>query len=195
MILFYFKIDRIWDLFFLSFDNKILILRPQRKNQWRTGRFVFSLSSTQNFFFLWRECLTMASIPDIPQLRFAIKDRINKEGHKKRIDLMLEKDGMVKRWAIQKGLPQEPTHPTPYPAYKMSDLDLSTIVGDGPVFKNNVNVGEVRIVDSGTYQPIYWYENNVEIVLLGQKIKGTYTLFHNDKMKKKKDWLINKKAP
>ena len=102
---------------------------------------------------------------------------------------------MVKRWAIQKGLPQEPTHPTPYPAYKMSDLDLSTIVGDGPVFKNNVNVGEVRIVDSGTCQPIYWYENNVEIVLLGQKIKGTYTLFHNDKMKKKKDWLINKKAP
>jgi len=41
MILFYFKIDRIWDLFFLSFDNKILILRPQRKIQCRTSRFVF----------------------------------------------------------------------------------------------------------------------------------------------------------
>jgi len=52
MILFYFKIDRIWDLFFLSFDNKILILRPKRKNQWRTGSFVFSLSSTQIFFIL-----------------------------------------------------------------------------------------------------------------------------------------------
>jgi bifunctional non-homologous end joining protein LigD len=132
---------------------------------------------------------------EIQQFRFANKDRINKKGHKYRSDLMLEKDGIVERWAIQKGLPLEPIHSTPYPAYKMSDLDLSKIVSEGPLFKNNVNVGEVKIVDSGTYKLIYWYENNVEIVLLGQKIKGTYTLFHNDKMKKKKDWLINKKAP
>ena len=97
----------------------------------------------------------MATILDIPSLRFAIKDRINKNGRKYRTDLMLEKDGTVKRWAIQKDLPAEPTHPTPYPAFKISDLDLSKIDFEGPIFMNNISIGEVKMIDSGTYQLIY----------------------------------------
>jgi len=105
-------------------------------HQQSSGDMVRSIEINLKLFYSYRcNALPMTAIPDIPQLRFAIQDRINKLGHKYRTDLMLEKDGMVKRWAIQKGLPTEPTHPTPYPAFEISDLDLSTIVGEGPVFK------------------------------------------------------------
>ena len=122
-----------------------------------------------------------------PPLRFVLHEHLAQHHH---FDLRLEKNGVLKSWAVPKGLPEA-----------AGDRRLAIAVEDHPVgyisFEGTIPAGEygaggVKIADAGTYVPIAWRDTKIEIVLTGKKFSGTYVLVPFAKAGKGQ-WLILKK--
>ncbi|MCM8786912.1 MAG: hypothetical protein NC935_02535 [Candidatus Omnitrophica bacterium] len=108
-------------------------------------------------------------------------------------DLRLEKEGILKSWAI----PKEP--PT-----KVGIKRLAVEVKDHPLdyadFQGNIpeglyGAGSVKIWDKGFYVPIKFEEKEIVFKLKGKRLKGTYCLIKFEvKNLKNKNWLFFKKT-
>lgn len=102
-------------------------------------------------------------------------------------DLRLEMDGVLKSWAVPKGVPLEPgvrrlavqveDHPVEY-------IDFSGRIPDG-----QYGAGIVEIWDKGEFELGKRLPDHLEFTLRGEKLSGDYVLIHTDA----KNWLFIKR--
>jgi DNA ligase D-like protein (predicted 3'-phosphoesterase) len=107
-------------------------------------------------------------------------------------DFRIEKNGVLKSWAIPKDPPLEAG--IKRLAVQVEDHELGYEKFEGEIAEGLYGAGTVEIWDKGTYQPIKFETNEIIIELKGEKMKGQYCLIKlKPKLKKDKNWLIFKK--
>ncbi len=102
-------------------------------------------------------------------------------------DFRLEMDGVLKSWAVPKGLPTEPG--IKRLAVQVDDHPLSYIDFEGMIPEGMYGAGKVEIWDRGTYTLRYRSADKIEFTLNGGKLRGDYTLI---RFKGDKNWLLFK---
>ncbi len=104
-------------------------------------------------------------------------------------DLRLEKDGVLKSWAVPKEPPME--EGIKRLAIQVEDHDLEYADFEGEIAKGLYGAGQVQIWDKGSYVPVKFDEKEIIVELEGRKLKGLYCLI---KLKGSgKNWLFFKK--
>jgi DNA ligase D-like protein (predicted 3'-phosphoesterase) len=98
-------------------------------------------------------------------------------------DLRLEKDGVLKSWAVPKGIPEGGERRL---AVEVEDHPLDYAFFEGRIPEGEYGAGTVKLWDRGTYEPISWKENEIEIRIDGGRVKGAYLLVRMGA----KNWLI-----
>ena len=101
-------------------------------------------------------------------MRFVIKEH-HAERAGLHYDLRLEEEGVLKSWALSKGLPSKGQR---HLAIKTVDHPLEDLDFEGTI-EEGYGKGEVEIYDSGTYTRL----SLNQIKLQGDKISGIYNLF------------------
>jgi len=111
------------------------------------------------------------------------------EHHARRLhfDLRLEKDGVLKSWAVPKGMPEVPGEKHLAVAVEDHPLDYGHFEGTIP--EGQYGAGSVSIWDNGTYDTKHWDPDKIEITLHGRRIEGPYVLVRF-KRAGKAEWLV-----
>jgi len=118
--------------------------------------------------------------------RFVVHYHLSKSPH---YDLRLERRGVLKCWAVPKGIPSN--HGLRRLAIDSGDHDLSVLDLSGTIPEGEYGAGGIEIYDSGTYETESWHDDKIVFILYGEKIEGRYVLV---KFKKAgdRDWLLMK---
>jgi len=113
------------------------------------------------------------------------------EHHARRLhyDFRLEKDGVLKSWAVPKGIPATPEDKRL--AVQVEDHPLDYAKFEGTIPEGQYGAGKVIIWDRGTYEAKVWDEKMVEVILDGKRLKGRYALVPL-KRAGKNNWLMLK---
>ncbi len=106
-------------------------------------------------------------------------------------DLRLEKDGVLKSWAIPKGPPLKIG--IRRLAIETEDHPLDYIYFEGIIPPGCYGAGIVKLWDRGTYEIESWEDDKIVVVFNGEKLRGRYALLRL----KDKNWLFfkTKKQP
>ena len=118
-------------------------------------------------------------------MKFVIQE--HRAGERVRYYLRLERDGLLKGWALPKGLPKEWGRQRL--ALQVGDGDLSLIGFQDKVQKGRYGPGEIRAWDTGDYECHKWEEGKIVFTLNGSRIKGSYALVGFPKGGEK-SWLL-----
>ena len=107
-------------------------------------------------------------------------------------DLRLERDGVLKSWAVPK------TPPTKEGIKRLAvateDHPLGYEDFEGTIPEGNYGAGTVEIWDKGSYIPVEWKENTIVFEVNDKKLKGAFCLIKlKPKEKEDKNWLFFKK--
>jgi len=101
-------------------------------------------------------------------------------------DLRLERDGVLKSWAV----PKEPTMERGVRrlavAVEDHPVDYASFAGEIP--EGGYGAGTVEIWDKGTYSAEYWDEDKIVFTLNGERLIGRFALVHTGG----KNWLLMK---
>ena len=132
--------------------------------------------------------------PDSETLSFVVQKHWATRLH---YDFRLELDGTMKSWAIPKG-----------PSFDSNDKRMAIHVEDHPISYNRFEgripagqygAGKVIIWDKGTWIPLQdprkgYRDGKLKFELLGQKLKGHWTLvrMNNTEKRKQEPWLLIK---
>jgi DNA ligase D-like protein (predicted ligase)/DNA ligase D-like protein (predicted 3'-phosphoesterase) len=102
-------------------------------------------------------------------------------------DIRLETEGVLKSWAVPKGIPLTPNEKRLAVETENHPLEYANFEGTIP--RGQYGAGIVKIWDKGSYTVKVWEENKIEFILRGQKLKGRYVLV---RLKKggDKNWLL-----
>ncbi len=106
-------------------------------------------------------------------------------------DLRLEKEGVLKSWAIPKGPSEDPSDKRL--AIETNDHSLEYADFEGVIEEGNYGAGEVELWDKGVYEEIKWKENEIIIDLNGDKLDGRYVLIRFQPEEDPDNWLFFKK--
>lgn len=101
-------------------------------------------------------------------------------------DFRLEMDGVLKSWAVPKGIPEKIG--IKHLAIEVEDHPLDYINFEGEIL-SGYGAGIVKIFDKGMYVLIEKDEGKIIFELKGEKLKGTYNLI---KFKSPDQWLLFK---
>lgn len=123
-------------------------------------------------------------IKKISKNRFVIHKHQARHLH---YDFRLEMDGVLKSWAVPKGLPE--IFGVKRLAVQVEDHPVDYINFQGLIPVGQYGAGKVEIFDQGKYKLIEGDKNKIIFELEGKKIKGKYALIQ---MKQSKNWLIYK---
>ena len=116
--------------------------------------------------------------------RFVVHDHFaEKAGHHH--DFRLEMDGVLKSWAIPKGIPEKKG--VKRLAISMEDHPIDYIDFEGEIPEGLYGAGIVKIFDKGKYELIEKTKDRIIFGLKGKKLKGNYNLI---KFKKSNQWLL-----
>ena len=126
--------------------------------------------------------------PDMSGNTFVIQEH---HSHKLHFDLRLERDGVLKSWAVPKGIPEITGEKHLAVAVEDHPLEYRTFEGEIP--KGEYGAGTVSIWDSGTYDTKHWDEEKIEVTLNGKRLRGAYVLV-KFKRAGKNDWLLFRTA-
>ncbi|MDD1718842.1 MAG: non-homologous end-joining DNA ligase [Methanoregulaceae archaeon] len=98
------------------------------------------------------------------------------EHHARRLhyDLRLEHEGVLKSWAVPKGVPEEPGEKRL--AVETEDHPIEYGSFEGTIPAGEYGAGTVSIWDKGLYEVMEWTEKTIEVVLAGKRLKGRYVL-------------------
>lgn len=118
--------------------------------------------------------------------RFVIHYHRSKSPH---YDLRLERGGVLKCWAVPKGIPENPN--LRHLAIDSGDHDISVLDFSGTIPEGEYGAGEIEIHDSGTYETESWNEEKIVFILHGEKIEGRYVLVRFKKAGDR-NWLLMK---
>ncbi len=88
-------------------------------------------------------------------------------------DFRLEKDGVLKSWAIPRSIPQNAGEKRLAIEVEDHDLDYADFEGE---ITEGYGKGKVKIWDRGYYLADKWEEDEVLLELKGNKVKGKYAL-------------------
>lgn len=125
--------------------------------------------------------LARPKTPNFP--RFVVQ-----EHHSRRLhwDFRLERDGVLKSWAVPKGIPLE--RGIRRLAVQVEDHPLDYISFSGTIPAGNYGAGEVFIWDQGHYAAAEYSDSKITLAMLGDRIKGGYELVRTDNS----NWLLFK---
>jgi DNA ligase D-like protein (predicted 3'-phosphoesterase) len=104
-------------------------------------------------------------------------------------DLRLERDGVLKSWAVPKGIPEVPGEKHLAVAVEDHPLDYGHFEGTIPA--GEYGAGTVSIWDNGTYDTKLWETDKIEITFHGKRLTGHYVLVPF-KRAGKNEWLVFK---
>jgi DNA ligase D-like protein (predicted 3'-phosphoesterase) len=102
-------------------------------------------------------------------------------------DLRLELDGVLKSWAVPKGLPEEKG--LKRLAIAVEDHPLEYADFEGVIPKGEYGAGTVEIWDSGTFQLLSRKPKMIEFELKAKKLRGVYEMINT----RGNQWLLFKK--
>jgi DNA ligase D-like protein (predicted ligase)/DNA ligase D-like protein (predicted 3'-phosphoesterase) len=105
-------------------------------------------------------------------------------------DLRIERDGVLKSWAVPKGIPEAPGEK--HLAVATEDHPLEYLTFEGTIPEGEYGAGTEAIWDTGTYETLHWDEGKIEVVFHGNRLSGRYVLVRFRRAGEK-DWLIFKK--
>ncbi len=107
-------------------------------------------------------------------------------------DFRLAREGVLKSWAVPKGVPEEAG--TKRLAIQTEDHPLEYAEFEGTIPEGQYGAGMVRTWDKGTYKVKNWRKDKIEFFLKGSKLSGMYALIKLKKtsMKsyKQNEWLL-----
>ncbi|MDI9634039.1 MAG: DNA polymerase ligase N-terminal domain-containing protein [Methanolinea sp.] len=115
---------------------------------------------------------------------FVVQEHFARTHH---YDFRLERDGVLKSWAVPKGLPEVPGDQRL--AVETEDHPLDYAGFEGVIPEGEPGAGEVSLWDTGRYTEISWGEDKIEVVLEGERTRGKYVLVRF-RGGKGKDWLL-----
>jgi bifunctional non-homologous end joining protein LigD len=121
---------------------------------------------------------------DMSKNSFVIQEH---HSHKLHYDLRLERDGVLKSWAVPKGVPL--TVGEKHLAVGVEDHPLEYGTFEGEIPKGEYGAGTVTIWDSGTYETKHWDAEKIEFTLHGRRLDGPYVLV-KFKRTGKNEWLL-----
>ncbi len=121
---------------------------------------------------------------DVGGNRFVIQEHHSRKLH---YDLRLERDGVLKSWAVPKGVPEIAGEKHLAVAVEDHPLEYRTFEGEIP--KGEYGAGTVTIWDSGTYDTKHWDAEKIEVLLHGGRLNGAYVLV-KFKRAGTNDWLV-----
>jgi len=121
---------------------------------------------------------------DPRQQRFVLHEHFASHHH---FDFRLELDGVLKSWAVPKGLPEKPGERRL--AIAVEDHPLDYIGFEGTIPEGQYGAGEVKITDTGTYDLLSWNAERIEIFLHGRVFSGKFVLIRFKKAGDK-EWLV-----
>jgi bifunctional non-homologous end joining protein LigD len=104
-------------------------------------------------------------------------------------DLRLEHEGTLASWAVPRGIPPDPRQN--HLAVQTEDHPMEYLAFSGDIPRGQYGAGSMTIWDEGTYEPEKWEEDEVRVVLHGERARGRYVLFRT----KGKDWMIHRMDP
>ena len=126
--------------------------------------------------------------PDMSGNRFVIQEHHARHLH---YDLRLERDGVLKSWAVPKGIPE--TAGEKHLAVAVEDHPLEYGAFEGEIPKGEYGAGTVSIWDRGSYDTKHWDDEKIEVMLHGNRLDGAYVLV-KFKRAGKNDWLLFRAA-
>jgi bifunctional non-homologous end joining protein LigD len=101
-------------------------------------------------------------------------------------DLRLERDGVLVSWAVPRGLPKDPARNHLAVHTEDHPMEYADFSGDIPA--GEYGAGRMRIFDRGTYTTEKWRDDEVIVVLHGDRSAGRYVLFRT----RGDDWMIHR---
>lgn len=116
--------------------------------------------------------------------RFVLHEHFAKHHH---FDLRLEHNGVLASWAVPKGLPEKSGERRLAIAVEHHAMDYVSFEGTIP--EGEYGAGEVRIRDTGTFVPLLWEEDRIEVELHGRNLIGKFNLIRFRKSGEN-GWLI-----
>lgn len=119
-------------------------------------------------------------------LRFVLHEHSARHHH---FDFRLEYDGVLKSWAIPKGLPEKPGEKRL--AIETEDHPLEYIGFTGTIPDGHYGAGVVNIADTGNYELLMFTRDRVECILHGSRFMGKYVLIRFKKAGEN-EWLVMK---
>jgi DNA ligase D-like protein (predicted ligase)/DNA ligase D-like protein (predicted 3'-phosphoesterase) len=113
------------------------------------------------------------------------------EHHARRLhyDLRLEKEGVLKSWAVPKGIPEKTGDKKL--AVQTEDHPIAYAGFQGTIPEGQYGAGTVKIWDKGTFETKIWKDDMIEFALKGERLKGKYVLARFKKAGEK-NWLFLK---
>ncbi|MGA3058979.1 MAG: non-homologous end-joining DNA ligase [Candidatus Bathyarchaeia archaeon] len=114
------------------------------------------------------------------------------EHHARRLhyDLRLESGGVLKSWAVPKGMPESAGERRL--AVETEDHPFEYASFEGTIPAGQYGAGTVKIWDKGHYETKVWENDKIEFTLRGQRLKGRYILVRLKKANDDKSWLLLK---
>jgi bifunctional non-homologous end joining protein LigD len=103
-------------------------------------------------------------------------------------DVRLERGGVLVSWAVPKGLPPEPG--TIRLAVHTEDHPLQYATFEGDIPRGEYGGGRMTIWDRGRYETMKWADNEVDVILYGERIEGRYVFF-----RKGDGWMVRRRGP
>jgi bifunctional non-homologous end joining protein LigD len=120
--------------------------------------------------------------------RFVVQEHSARRLH---WDLRLEHDGVLASWALPRGLPDDPKRNRK--AVHTEDHPLEYLDFHGDIPAGSYGAGTMRIWDRGTYELQKWRDDEVIVVLHGERVQGRYALFRAGA--DERDWMIHRMDP
>ncbi|HQJ19329.1 MAG TPA: DNA polymerase ligase N-terminal domain-containing protein [Methanolinea sp.] len=102
-------------------------------------------------------------------------------------DFRLEHDGVLKSWAVPKGMPDLPGQRRLAVETEDHPLDYATF--EGVIPEGEPGAGTVLLWDHGTFRILSWEKDRIEVFLEGQRLQGKFVLLRFRKAGEK-DWLV-----
>ena len=118
--------------------------------------------------------------------RFVLHEHFAQHHH---FDFRLEHDGVLKSWAVPKGMPEKPGERRL--AIETEDHSLEYIAFSGTIPEGEYGAGEVKITDHGTYDLLVWTMDRIEFVLHGERLSGKFLILRFRKAGEKQ-WIVLK---
>jgi DNA ligase D-like protein (predicted ligase)/DNA ligase D-like protein (predicted 3'-phosphoesterase) len=117
------------------------------------------------------------------------------EHHARRLhfDFRLEREGVLKSWAVPKGMPE--IDGDRRLAVETEDHPLDYAGFEGIIPKGQYGAGTVKIWDKGVYELKVWEEDKIEVTLSGQRLRGRFVLVRFKKAGEKQWVLLKARDP
>ena len=107
----------------------------------------------------------------ISKSRFVVQEHWASHHH---FDFRLEMEGVLKSWAVPKGVPEKKG--VKRLAVQVEDHPVDYINFEGKIPKGLYGAGKVKIYDKGNYRLINKTRERISFTLCGKKLKGEYHL-------------------